>query len=226
MRCGSCGSSYVVCSAHRLACAGARERGICSNRLTIRRDEVERRVLAALQTRFFEGDAFQVFCEEFRVALNDARMEARAAATAGVRERETLVRQIENIVQAIMDGAASPALRQRLETLEARAAALDAQSATAVAAPPLLHPNMAERWRVEIAELRAALTDDRCDVEAREAVRNMVEEIRLTPKDGVLAIEVKGNLASMLHAANPSENWQRQMTLVAGAGFEPATFGL
>jgi len=45
----------------------------------------------------------------------------------------------------------------------------------------------------------------------------MVEEIRLTPRDGVLGIDVKGNLATMLGAANPTEDWQRQITLVAGA---------
>ena len=45
----------------------------------------------------------------------------------------------------------------------------------------------------------------------------MVEEIRLTPRDGVLGIDVKANLATMLGAANPTEDWQRQITLVAGA---------
>jgi hypothetical protein len=29
-----------------------------------------------------------------------------------------------------------------------------------------------------------------------------------------------------LAAASPNEDWQRQTALVAGAGFEPATFGL
>jgi len=36
----------------------------------------------------------------------------------------------------------------------------------------------------------------------------MIEEIRLTPRDGVLAVEVKGNLAAMLAAASPNEDWQ------------------
>jgi len=74
-------------------------------------------------------------------------------------------------------------------------------------------------------ELRDALTEDRCNPEAREAVRQMVEEIRLTPRDGVLAVEVKGNLAAMLSAASPTEDWPRELALVAG-GFEPPTFGL
>jgi hypothetical protein len=44
----------------------------------------------------------------------------------------------------------------------------------------------------------------------------MVGEIRLSPRDGVLAVDVKGNLAAMLSAANPGEDWQRQLVLVAG----------
>ena len=52
----------------------------------------------------------------------------------------------------------------------------------------------------------------------------MVEEIRLTPRDGVLAVDVKGNLAAMLAAASPNEDWQRQTALVAG-GAPPLAFG-
>src|SRR4051794_13449308 len=61
---------------------------------------------------------------------------------------------------------------------------------------------MAEEWRKQIIELLDALGEDRCDPHAREAVRSMVEEIRLTPRDGVLAIDVKRNLAAMLGAAS------------------------
>ena len=217
VRCGLCGSSYTVYSTHRLACTGNRERGICANRLAIRREDVEQRVLAALQTRFFTDDAFQVFCQEFRSAVNEARMEARANTSAAEREREKLDKEIEHIVQDIMDGLSSVTLRQRLLKLEARKAELAAEAVAVQTIPPLLHPNLADRWMAEITELREALEEDRCDPEAREAVRHMVDEIRLTPREGTLAIDVKGNLAAMLNAASPGEDWQRQMTLVAGA---------
>lgn len=52
-------------SKDRLACAGARERGICANRITIRRDEVERRVLAAMQERLWDDELYEEFCREF-----------------------------------------------------------------------------------------------------------------------------------------------------------------
>ena len=63
--------------------------------------------------------------------------------------------------------------------------------------PPLIHPKMAELWREEVSQLRQALEEDNCDADARHAVRQMVEEIRLTPRVG---IDVKGNFAAMLAA--------------------------
>ena len=226
MRCGICARSYVMCSPHRLACSGRRERGICTNELTMRRDEIESRVLSALQTRFFQGGHFQVFCEEFTAAANGARMEARAAAGAAARERSKIDANIAKLIQAIKDGVPGAEVKDEMIALQDRKAAVQAEDAAASRPPPLLHPNMADLWCTQITELRDALTEDRCDPEAREAVRQMVQEIRLTPRDGVLAIDVKGNLAAMLSAASPGEDWPRQIALVAGGGFEPPTFGL
>jgi hypothetical protein len=61
--------------------------------------------------------------------------------------------------------------------------------------------------------------------DAQANLRQLVDEILLTPRDGVLAIDVKGNLAAMLTAAVPAD-WERHAALVAGGGFEPPTFGL
>jgi site-specific DNA recombinase len=45
-KCGTCGSGFVFKSRNRLSCFGATDKGICSNDLTIRRDEIEARVLS------------------------------------------------------------------------------------------------------------------------------------------------------------------------------------
>ena len=89
-----------------------------------------------------------------------------------------------------------------MASLEARKAELDSHQELVASNPPLLHPNLSDLWREQIGELRQALEEDRCDAEARQAVREMVEEIRLTPKDGVLEIDVRGNLAAILAAAS------------------------
>jgi hypothetical protein len=50
---------------NRLGCFGARDRGRCDNHPTIRRDEVEGRVLRALRERLLQQDLFEEFCDEF-----------------------------------------------------------------------------------------------------------------------------------------------------------------
>jgi site-specific DNA recombinase len=64
-KCGVCGSGFIMASANRLSCFGARYKGTCDNRLTIRRDEVESRVLKALQDKLLNQELFDEFCEEF-----------------------------------------------------------------------------------------------------------------------------------------------------------------
>src|SRR5688500_10786490 len=63
-KCGVCGSGFVLKSRNRLSCFGAHDKGICSNRLTIRRDEVESRVLHAMQDKLLRRDLFEEFCQE------------------------------------------------------------------------------------------------------------------------------------------------------------------
>ena len=44
-KCGICGAGFIISGKNRLGCFGARDQGRCDNHLTIRRDEVEARVL-------------------------------------------------------------------------------------------------------------------------------------------------------------------------------------
>ena len=118
-------------------------------------------------------------------------MELRAGPVPRKRELERVRGEVQKVIEAIKARFAPADLEEEMETLQARKEELLAQLATAMELPPLLHPNMADLWRAEITELRDALTEDRCDPGAREAVRKMVEQIRLTPKNGTLAKRCK-----------------------------------
>jgi hypothetical protein len=61
-----------------LACFGARDKGTCTNHLTIGRDEVETRVLSALEEKLLRPDLFAEFCEEFTREMNRLRGQHRA----------------------------------------------------------------------------------------------------------------------------------------------------
>ena len=67
---------------NRLGCFGARDQGRCDNHLTIRRDEVEARVLKALQEKLLNQELFEEFCDAFTREMNRLRMERRASLSS------------------------------------------------------------------------------------------------------------------------------------------------
>ena len=71
--------------------------------------------------------------------------------------------------------------------------------------------------------------------EIRDHVRGLIEAIVLTPAEGVLRVEIRGALATILaltSAANGKGTDRQvdalcaQVKMVAGIGFEPMTFRL
>jgi len=117
------------------------------------------------------------------------------------------------------------ALKTRKDELRARLARVNQP-------PPLLHPNMADIYRRKVTDLATALSDENSRAHAAEALRGLIECITLFADGESLRIELKGNLAAMLKAAEaPLTNGEDddqlvQIMMVAGGGFEPPTFGL
>src|ERR671936_811498 len=109
--CGVCGAGFVVYSRNRLSCFGARAQGTCSNRLTIRRDEVEARVLQALQEKLLRQDLFEEFCDEFTREMNRLRMKHRASLSCAERELERVQKDIRRLIEEIKNGLTGPELK-------------------------------------------------------------------------------------------------------------------
>ena len=222
-KCGECGAGFVVYSRDHLGCFGTRERGTCTNKLTISRQEVEGRVLRALQEKLLRKDCFEEFCREFAKEMNRLRMEQRAALSGAKRELDRVKRDLEKVIEAIVQGYAGPELKAHMDALQERKDALVAQLAIADEPPPLLHPSMADLYRAKVEELAAALQRENSRLEASETLRGLIDAIVLIPEGDQLRIELKGNLAARLTAAQktkrPPETGDllRQVALVAGA---------
>jgi len=117
-KCGVCGSGFVLKSRNRLSCFGAQEKGICSNHLTIRREEVESRVLHALQEKLLRRDLVEEFCNEFTREINRLRMAARAGLTAMEQELARVEAQISKLIQALKDGVPASLVKDEIVALE------------------------------------------------------------------------------------------------------------
>ena len=122
-------------------------------------------------------------------------------------------------------------IKDELLALEARKAELQSRL-DAPEMPELLHPRMADVYREKVGSLCLALESEESRTGAVEAIRALIEAILLEPDGDQLKITLKGDLAGMLSAARDSKRSPDtgdllvQIKLVAGAGFEPATFGL
>ncbi len=224
-KCGVCGAGFIMAGRNRLACFGAREKGTCNNRLTIRRHKVETRVLRALQEKLLRQDLFDEFCEEFTREMNRLRMEHRASLSVAAREIERIEARRKKLIEMVMDGVAPSVVKDELNANAARREQLEAQVAATEEPPALLHPEMARIYREKVSALGKALQDPDSRSEATEALRGLVDAIVLTPDQAgeALQIELRGNLAAMLGAtvqtkrSSESDDLSLQVSLVAGA---------
>ncbi len=227
------GAGFIVYSRELLGCFGARDRGTCTNTLRISRLDVEARVLDALQTKLLRKDFFDEFCREFAKEMNRLRMEQRAGLSGAKRELSKIEARRKKLLDLMLDDVV-PASEGKEEMLglTARRDELQHHIKTAHEPPPLLHPSMADLYRTKIEELAATLQREDTRLEASETLRGLIDSIVLTPEEGQLRIELRGNLAAMLTVAQQTKrspesgDLSMPVQMVAGAGFEPATFGL
>ncbi len=228
LSCGVCGGGMSTISQRHVGCSSARNKGTCDNRRTIARHEIETRVLGALGDRLMEPELFAVFCEEFTAEMNRLRGAVADQAAGLDRELAKIGRDLDRLVQALIDGVPADAVKARMAALEARKAELEARRGCRAAPPPMLHPSMAEIYRQKVSDLAAALDTSGTRTEAAEILRGLIETIVLTPGPDGYAILVRGDLAGILTLAEARRATTAvvcgpsavgQVSLVAGAGF-------
>ncbi len=90
----------------------------------------------------------------------------------------------------------------------------------------VIHPNLAEVYRRKIADLNNVLHDKGTAPEAFELIRSLIADITLTPENGQLRIDLRGELAGILNLCSESKkpasrlgDGLEQIKMVAGAGF-------
>ena len=230
LTCGDCGGGFTLVGKVQYGCANSRNRGTCDNRLTIRRDVLEETVLSGLRDNLLHPDLIREFVAEYQREFNRLHRGEQEAHVAKGRELAKVERELTNIIEAVKAGLRSPAMTDELRALEERKAVLLKQTCDAPEEMPRLHPGLADVYRRKVADLTAALNQDDLRMEAAEALRSLIEEIRLIPQDGGLVIELVGALAGILALGNEQRprpfGSGASLTLVAGVGFESTTIRL
>ena len=195
-------------------------------------------------------DLLQIFCEEYTKHMNTLRSAQNATLGRYRSELSKILKERDNVIQAIKDGVPAAMVKDDLFRITARREELEELLQAHEDEPrPLLHPSMSKRYQQEVSSLRQSLNNEVGRGESFEHLRTLIEKIILTPHAGQesLSIDLYGDLAGILTIATEGKNMKKgeqinkrlrqiaandnfssepYIELVAGARFELTTFGL
>ncbi len=239
--CGCCDGPYSLRGPQRYACSNHISKGTCDNSRTIRQQELESRVLAGLKDRLMAPEIVEEAMRAYAEETNRLNRERRTNGDTWKAELIKVEKQIAQIIEAIADGMYHPSMKEKMTGLEARKDELIALLADAPADTPDIQPSASAIYAKKVAKLTEALNRPHDRLEAAEALRELIEKIVLTPgpERGEIFAKLHGDLATILEWTDRQAIGKADKTtkpaavatgllvsLVAGAGFEPAAFRL
>ncbi len=234
LECGVCGGPCAMRGQDRYGCSSHIMTGACSNGRGIRRTVLEERVLAGLKDRLMAPEAAAEAMKAYAEETNRLNRERRAAGANDRKELADIRKKTASIIAVIEDGGYVRGMVDRLRELEARQDELTERLSTVPVEIPDIHPNVADIYRRKVARLAEALNHPEDRDAAASAIRGLIERIVLAPgeKRGEMDITLRGDLGAILEWAGGGNGKTdtpasgMSVSVVAGAGFEPATFRL
>ena len=230
--CGVCGGGYAAVGRDYLACSAARKLGTCDHRKAIRRPDLEQLILDALKDRLMQPEAVRTFTAELHAEINRSHRDGEVERARLQRERDRVAAKLEGLYDAVAEGLRTDGLLDRIKGMEAEKDRLAKALDRPAPSPVRLHPNLAEIYHAKVAELHRALEVPSVRDEALHILRGLVERIVITPaeEEAGETIELVGAIARMVELGNKKAALDARtacsVKVVAGAGFEPATFRL
>ena len=203
LKCGECGGGYSMVSATHYGCSARRNKGTCTNSLTISERRLEQVVLGALRNQLMQPELCKVFCEEYATHLNRVRMDHNTSLNANRAELERTERSIAKLIEALKNGVDPLLVRDEINGLQRRRVSLQTTLEDKREAPVYIHPNMALRYQEEIQRLIASLNEPEHRDESAHLIRKLIEQIVLAPNEdkSALSVDLYGDLAGILRAS-------------------------
>ncbi len=243
LECGSCGGGFAKVNSERYGCSAARNKGesVCTNKITIKRENLEGVVLSALQTHLMRPELVELFCAEYTKHMNVLIAAQHQDLKRLKSEQSKIEREKANIIDAIKRGIDPDMVKDELDAIKQRQIEIEAKMKVSGHEPqPFVHPAMASRYHAEVNALIRALQDQEAGGSAQH-IRGLIEKIILTPKigGGELQIDLHGDLAGILKIATEDQSmkgrnekrpvdgiaksnaiYRPSVQLVAGAGYQ------
>jgi hypothetical protein len=128
LKCGLCGSNLIIASGGgkkpKYVCSGYLNRGICSNNLYIRQDELEERLLSRLRSELLEPDSINRAIEQFGRQLRSSLAGLSDDITEMRSRKEKLEHEIRNFALAIAESGHSRYILEEIADREKEISAI------------------------------------------------------------------------------------------------------
>jgi site-specific DNA recombinase len=193
LKCGKCGGSVTIVSgrwstkSQQYGCSIHYQRGdvVCSNRLTIRRDNLESRLLRRLQEAVLHEESIDYIVASMKAELEGRFTELDESLTKMRDRKHQLETEISRLVKAIADGNGTQSLTSAIGEREKEMRAITESLLER-------HPNSI---RAKLDELRAFAVSRLTDLrrllatpenihEARALLASQIGKITLVPNEG------------------------------------------
>ena len=191
--CGVCGGPCSIRGGDRFACSNHMDNRSCANKATIRRMELEERMLSGLKDRLMTPEAAAEAMRAYVNETNRANHERRASTAGWQAELTKLRKGLKQMLQVIEDGGYTRGMVERMREMEAREDELVALLAAQPQDVPDIHPNVAGIFKQKVERLAETLNHPEDRQEASETIRALIEKIVLHPGKG------RGEMHATLH---------------------------
>jgi site-specific DNA recombinase len=237
LRCATCNSGMSAFGMardgrRRVRCSAHNESGSCPNNHTFYADVIEKTVLAALRAELRAPAVLTEYvkayhAERTRLAADVGKRQSRITRRIAEIDREVI-----RLTDGIAKGHGDPAiLGTRMKEVLAEKQGLTVELAEAPAAKQevALHPGILARYEAQLERFAEAIAAgvSAGDHDGFAAVRDLIENVivqRDPARQGGVHVTITGRLNAVLgEKAYPNGVCG---TTVAGAGIEPATYGL
>jgi len=235
LRCGVCGAGMGITGTRSLnreryftfGCTAHHTRGqsICSNSLTVSEKKVNEAIFGALRDTLMRPEVMQYFVDSFNKRLAEARRSLPSEGTSLDEEVGRVQNRIRNLTEALAHAGWSATLGQSLRDEESKLEALWAKQGASgerrERSQALPHPKLIRRYVGDLLKTIEAKPE-----EGRELLRQRLGSVILMPKGEGPDRAYHATGAFNLTVSLGEDDSTAPENKVAGAGFEPATFGL
>ena len=235
LRCQDCGGNFVLLNSKSYGCATRKESGphTCKNAVLIKKQVVEGFVLNAVSKAASPARLESAILERFK-ALANHRLNTKPVAKSPAERLAVVQKEIDNIISSIKKGCPAEEFVDEMQRLREQKEALQLEIQQR---QPSISPEQELQRAVDKAvALLPTLTSSFCSVLHRNTplARKALDKLF----DGGINVfkmpEGKIGLKSNAYVGNffdsalllPEFSNSREINVVAGAGFEPTTFGL